>query len=565
MNGRVPLAVFPFIAIGGTASAADNKLTPQQEKVLREGSDPSKGQYTSVARSDYENSRAAPTERFQVTPTVTGTSNSTSFNQDTPTKPGSSNSTSVSKTNVNPTLTGSNSYTSYNKNEQDKSYHSSFGRYFDKDFWSRPLDESSALLGTYVRQVNREVHAHPLRAEHQFSALAGEDLEDRGPESSLMKRVTDKVGEYLPHTDKREFNTYPPRDYSKTDMKEKAVEIKDKGMEKMEEMKDKTKEKMTDMKEKAVEVKDRSADKMIDMKDKAADSAYHLKEKSKEVAEDIKEKMPSTHDMKEKVVEVKEKGMEKMEEMKEKAVDLGASLKNKVSEYIPSSLSSISDTVKSVVGGSENTEDRVPGDPERLKTRLGEEAANLLQSHSPINDFKTHTATARLFADDPKRQIFTHKYTSHINEDVMQTLLMDSDKSGAKLVGIEYCISDRVYKQLPDEEKRFWYSHSFETKSGLEIAPRMPASMENKLMSDLAPTWGKAIGLWQVDKDLLPIGFPKLLAPPASDKMLSSSMYAEREKLGPVKDRQLKVPTQISASEASWDKKGATFTPEYKK
>ena len=31
--------------------------------------------------------------------------------------------------------------------------------------------------------------------------------------------------------------------------------------------------------------------------------------------------------------------------------------------------------------------------------------------------------------------------------------------AGARLIGVEYIISERLFKALPEEEKRFWHSH----------------------------------------------------------------------------------------------------------
>lgn len=32
-------------------------------------------------------------------------------------------------------------------------------------------------------------------------------------------------------------------------------------------------------------------------------------------------------------------------------------------------------------------------------------------------------------------------------------------KAGARLLGVEYIISERLFNELPEEEKRFWHSH----------------------------------------------------------------------------------------------------------
>jgi hypothetical protein len=33
---------------------------------------------------------------------------------------------------------------------------------------------------------------------------------------------------------------------------------------------------------------------------------------------------------------------------------------------------------------------------------------------------------------------------------------------GARLIGIEYIISRRLYKGLPQEERKYWHSHQYE-------------------------------------------------------------------------------------------------------
>jgi len=45
-------------------------------------------------------------------------------------------------------------------------------------------------------------------------------------------------------------------------------------------------------------------------------------------------------------------------------------------------------------------------------------------------------------------------------------VIFDSDEPGARLIGIEYIISERVYKGLNEEEKKLWHSHIHEVKSG---------------------------------------------------------------------------------------------------
>jgi Protein of unknown function (DUF1264) len=51
----------------------------------------------------------------------------------------------------------------------------------------------------------------------------------------------------------------------------------------------------------------------------------------------------------------------------------------------------------------------------------------------------------------------------------------DSDKSNARLIGIEYIISRRLFEGLPADEKKYWHSHSHEV-GGLPAADRLTSA-----------------------------------------------------------------------------------------
>jgi len=83
----------------------------------------------------------------------------------------------------------------------------------------------------------------------------------------------------------------------------------------------------------------------------------------------------------------------------------------------------------------------------------------------------------------------------------------DSDQPNARLIGIEYIVSERIFETLPEEEKRFWHSHAYEVSSGALIAPRVPGVAELGDMQKLAGTYGKTWHTWQIDRgDALPLG-----------------------------------------------------------
>lgn len=46
------------------------------------------------------------------------------------------------------------------------------------------------------------------------------------------------------------------------------------------------------------------------------------------------------------------------------------------------------------------------------------------------------------------------------------------------MIGVEYIISERLFKTLPEDEKKLWHSHISEVKSGLLTAPMIPEIAE---------------------------------------------------------------------------------------
>lgn len=103
---------------------------------------------------------------------------------------------------------------------------------------------------------------------------------------------------------------------------------------------------------------------------------------------------------------------------------------------------------------------------------------------------------AHWYSSDLSRTVGAHHYCSHINEDFNQCAIYDEDKPNARLIGIEYVITEKLFKTLPEEERKYWHSHIHEVKSGLLTAPGVPAAAENEVMAKLVNTYGKTFHLW---------------------------------------------------------------------
>jgi len=129
-----------------------------------------------------------------------------------------------------------------------------------------------------------------------------------------------------------------------------------------------------------------------------------------------------------------------------------------------------------------------------------------------------------------KRQVHTHHYCSHLNEDVQQCVLYDGPDPNAKLIGVEYIISYKLYQQLPVTERKLWHTHAYEVKSGLLAAPNVPTVVENQFMNQFANTYGKSFHFWHVDKgDQLPLGIPQVMMSFTEDDQIKPELIKQRD------------------------------------
>lgn len=187
---------------------------------------------------------------------------------------------------------------------------------------------------------------------------------------------------------------------------------------------------------------------------------------------------------------------------------------------------------------SPHTTHGVPGEEKTLKSKLLDTGAELLQSEGPIRSIHAHVCGFHFYNGEMNRTVRSDHYCSHLNEDVFQCVIYDSDEKNARLIGVEYIISERLFRELPAEEKKLWHSHRFEVKSGQLIAPNLPDVAEKELMKKLVNTYGKTWHLWQVDRgDQLPLGLPKLMMGFTAEGQADPTVVAER-------DRDLKIDSQ---------------------
>jgi len=153
-------------------------------------------------------------------------------------------------------------------------------------------------------------------------------------------------------------------------------------------------------------------------------------------------------------------------------------------------------------------------------------------SYPPIGDIHAHVCGIHFYNGDMSRQIIAEHYCAHRTDEVLQCVIYDSNKPGARLIGIEYIVSAKIFESLPAEEKKLWHSHNYEVKSGVLTAPGMPDGAEKDLMKVLIGTYGKTWHTWQVDRDAkLPMGIPQLMMAFTGDGQAQAKILSERDSL----------------------------------
>jgi len=198
-------------------------------------------------------------------------------------------------------------------------------------------------------------------------------------------------------------------------------------------------------------------------------------------------------------------------------------------------------------------------------------AASATQSFAPLSSICETVCGLHFYSHDMTRQVEAHHYCSHVSEDFRQCVIYDAPTPDAKLIGIEYIVSDKVFKTFPEEEKRYWHSHHYEVKSGMLIAPfpsAVPATIanyaEHKAMEKLVTTYGKTWHFWEVDAGHpYPFGPPILMMGLTADDQVDQALLNDRDRRFGVSTEEKKrhredIPMpNVDAGANAWEKDNA--------
>jgi hypothetical protein len=149
---------------------------------------------------------------------------------------------------------------------------------------------------------------------------------------------------------------------------------------------------------------------------------------------------------------------------------------------------------------------------------------------APVAGMHAHFCGFHLAKNNPALQIVTQHYCSQRNEDMHQCVLFDSCEKNARLLGVEYIITDKLYRTLPEGEKKYWHPHTYEVLGGGLIAPGMKPGDEMAFMKGLLHTWGKAWHTWPDPKSAVPTGEPLLIWSLSGDGQAKMEVVAARDK-----------------------------------
>jgi hypothetical protein len=157
-----------------------------------------------------------------------------------------------------------------------------------------------------------------------------------------------------------------------------------------------------------------------------------------------------------------------------------------------------------------------PGAEKTAKTQALETGARMLQGNSPPEQMNVYLVGFHPMKAAPEHQMEAHHFCRQVNQDFAQCALFDGNTEDANLNGIEYIVSEKLFEQLPPDERQYWHPHNFEILSGQLVAPGIPQVAEQELMQGKMNSYGKTWHVWNTgahgldNADRLPLGEPRL-------------------------------------------------------
>ncbi len=165
--------------------------------------------------------------------------------------------------------------------------------------------------------------------------------------------------------------------------------------------------------------------------------------------------------------------------------------------------------------GETQTDTEPKGEEKTFRTHVLETGADLLQNMGPVRKINMYLVGFHPMKDNPSHSMEAHHFCRQVNQDFAQCVLFDGNSEEAKMNGIEYIISERLFETLPAAEKKYWHPHNHEILSGQLVMPGLPDIAEKAALADKMNSYGKTWHIWNtggngIHGDELPLGEPKL-------------------------------------------------------
>ena len=109
-------------------------------------------------------------------------------------------------------------------------------------------------------------------------------------------------------------------------------------------------------------------------------------------------------------------------------------------------------------------------------------------------------AGVHLLKELPERAQVAYHYCKEVNRDLNQCVLYDGTGPDAKLIGVEYLVTDEVYQNMPAEEKAYWHDHRHEIDAGLLKSLTQSGDAEKATLAKVRAMWGKVYHTWASGK-----------------------------------------------------------------
>jgi hypothetical protein len=129
----------------------------------------------------------------------------------------------------------------------------------------------------------------------------------------------------------------------------------------------------------------------------------------------------------------------------------------------------------------------------------GHQAAPAAGAKAPIEEVlrcPLAFAGVHLLKDLPEQSAVAYHYCVPLNDNLSQCLLYDGTGPNARMIGVEYLITDAVYQAMPAEEKAYWHDHKHEVDSGLLRCLTQRGDEEARTLAKIRPLWGKVYQTW---------------------------------------------------------------------